>query len=235
MGEKYIPAFSKLFNERVEAGIWVPVSTPNASPMMVLGKKAADDIRVVVNLKERNHDTHKQVSPVPRVDQMTNQSAQKTYRSKFDVKGAFEQIRVKEEDVPPNTISTIFGTVASRVDIQGDLNSPNTCQRMMSHIYRRQVSDGVVLIYMDDVFVGSDTWEEPKADIESVLETSVKHQVRLSEKKWELLPQNLSTLGRRLDMKCLYLDPVSCRRASAIPDTTEQEASRAILRASGLV
>lgn len=207
VAEKYIPSFSKLFNERVEAGIWVPMPAQNASPMMVLGKKASDDIRVVVNTRERNKNTHKQVSPVPRVDQMTNQFARRPYRTKFDVKGAFEQIRVKEEDVPNNTISTIYGTVASRVAIQGDLNSPNTCQRMMSHIYRKELADGSLLIYMDDLFVGSDSWEQHKADVEEVLKTTVENQLKLSRQKWELLPRNLSMLGRRLDMEGLYLDP----------------------------
>lgn len=57
VGEKHMEKFTEVYNRRVEAGIWERISTSNASPVMVIGKKDADDIRLVANLKERNSNT----------------------------------------------------------------------------------------------------------------------------------------------------------------------------------
>lgn len=221
--DKYMGQFTEIYKQRVEAGIWVPVSTANASPMMVLGKNDGQGVRIVVNLKERNSNTEKVVSPLPRMDQIINALANKRYRSSFEVAGAFEQCRVAEEDVSKNTISTVLGTVASRVAIQGDLNSPNSCQRMMNEVYAEQIGNSL-MVYIDDCFVGSDTWEDHKRDTETFLATSLKRGVKLAKHKWQFLPKEMHALGRRIDFKGISLDPAHIQALTAFPAPRDKKA-----------
>lgn len=206
VAEKHLPKFTEVFKQRVDAGIWVPVRTSNASPVMVIGKKEADDIRIVVNLKERNANTDKHVSPLPRMDQIINLLASRQLRSSFDVSGAFEQCRVADEDVDKNTLSTIFGTVAGKVAIQGHFNSPNTCQRMMTSIYSGQIGRSL-LVYVDDCFQISDSWDAHKSDTEEFLRATAANHISLAKHKWQLIPKEMTALGRRIDLEGISLDP----------------------------
>lgn len=206
VAEKHISKFTEEYNKRVKAGFWEPVSTANASPMMIVGKRDSEDIRIVVDTKERNRNTEKHVSLLPRIKSIINMVASRRYHSSFDVSGAFEQVRVADGDETYNALSTIFGTVESSVAIQGDLNSPNSCRRMMNHIYCNQIGRSL-LVYIDDFFIMSDSWDGHKRDTEEILKTTVENPIKLARHKWQLIPKEVSPLGRRIDVEGIKLDP----------------------------
>lgn len=87
-----------------------------------------------------------------------------------------------DADVKKNTLSTIFGTVASKVAIQGDLSSPNTCQRLMNKVHCKQIGRSL-LVYIDDCFIISDTWEDHMRDTEELIATTQENQLKLARHK----------------------------------------------------
>lgn len=56
-------------------------------------------LRVVVNLRERNKNTHKLSSPMPDMDGILRRVTRKPYRSIIDGADAYEQIHVVPEHV----------------------------------------------------------------------------------------------------------------------------------------
>ena len=49
---------------------------------------------------------------------------------------AYEQTRIRPEDVGKTTFSTIFGMFQSQLMQMGDCNAPSTFQRLMTAIFR---------------------------------------------------------------------------------------------------
>ena len=74
---------------------------------MVCILKKNGKLRTVFNLCMQNRNTEKDVSPFPDQDTIRHDVTRATYRSKLDM---YEQIRVRDEDVPKTAFATIFST-----------------------------------------------------------------------------------------------------------------------------
>ena len=92
-------------------------------------------LRTVFDLRQQNDNTEKDVSPFPDQDTIHHDVAHAPFRSKLDMSEAYEQIRVRPDDVPKMAFATIFGTFMSLVMQQGDCNAPSTFQRLMTAVF----------------------------------------------------------------------------------------------------
>ena len=70
-------------------------------------------MRTVFNLRMQNKNTEKDVSPFPDQDTIRHNVAHAACRSKLDMSKVYEQIHVRDEDVPKTAFTTIFGTFMS--------------------------------------------------------------------------------------------------------------------------
>ena len=68
---------------------------------------------IVFDLRQQNDNTWKYVTPFPEQDTIRHDVARAQLRSKLDMTEAYEQMRVKPEDVRKTTFSTIFGMFQS--------------------------------------------------------------------------------------------------------------------------
>ena len=73
------------------------------------------ELRTVVDLRERNKNTHKMTSPLPDIEGMLRRTASKPFRSAMDMKAAYEQIRIAPEHVDRTTVTTPDGNMVSLV------------------------------------------------------------------------------------------------------------------------
>jgi hypothetical protein len=89
----------------------------------------------VVDCRQRNDNTIKDVTPFPDQDQIRMDVAQAKYHSKIDLSNAYKQIRVEPDDVHKTAFATVFGTHKSNVMQQGDCNGPTTFQRLVTMIF----------------------------------------------------------------------------------------------------
>ena len=70
--------------------------------------------------------------PFPDQDAIHYDIAQAKFRCKLNMTEAYEQTRIRPEDVGKMTFSTIFGTFQSQVMQMGDCNAPSTFQWLMT-------------------------------------------------------------------------------------------------------
>ena len=82
-------------------------------------------LRTVFDLRQQNDNTEKDVSPFMDQDTIRHDVARALFRSKLDMSEAYEQIRVRPDNVPKTVFATIFGTFVSLVMQQGDCNAPS--------------------------------------------------------------------------------------------------------------
>ncbi len=72
----------------------------------------------------------------------------------------YNNIRIKEGDKWKAAFRTNWGLFEPLVMFFGLTNSPATFQTMMNDIFADLIGEGVVCVYMDDILVFAETWEE---------------------------------------------------------------------------
>ena len=104
------PQLMEKLRQYTDAGWWVS----KAAPLLCIPKKSGK-LRTVVDCRQRNDNTVKDVTPFPDQDQIRMDVARAKYRSKIDLSNAYEQIRVEPDDVRKTAFATVFGTHESNV------------------------------------------------------------------------------------------------------------------------
>jgi hypothetical protein len=124
--------------------------------------------------------------------------ARAKYRSKIDLSDAYEQVRIRPEDVPKTAFATIYGTFVSHTMQIGDCNAPATFQRLMTTIFRPFIGRSMH-VYLDDLFIFSNSIEEHETHLREVFETLRKNKLYLKWKKCELYAESVDCLGHIID------------------------------------
>jgi hypothetical protein len=83
---------------------------------------------MTVNFQQHNDNTVRDITPLLDQDQIWMDVARVKYWSKINFSDAYKQVHVKPEDVLKNAFTTIYGTYASHIMVQGDCNAPTTFQ-----------------------------------------------------------------------------------------------------------
>ena len=152
--------------------------------MLCLNKKDGN-LRTVVDARQRNDNTIKDVTPLPDQDIIREDVARAKIRSKVDLSDAYEQVRVREEDVWKTAFATIAGTYISNIMQQGYCNAPVTFQQLMTSIFR-DVIGKFMHVYLDNIFIYSNTPEEHEAHLHIIFKHLRKNQLYLKWSKCEL-------------------------------------------------
>lgn len=187
-----------------DAGWWTPRAVPQAAPLLCIPKKTGK-LRTVVDCRQRNENTVKDVTPLPDQDQIRMDVARAKIRSKIDLSNAYEQVRVEPEDVHKTAFATVFGTYLSEVMQQGDCNAPATFQRLITAIFREAI--GVFLhAYLDDLFIYSETLDEHDQHLEFVFQKLREQHLFLEKEKCDLYSESMDCLGHLIDARGLHAD-----------------------------
>ena len=110
--EAFWPELARKIERYTTAGWWIPAADKQATPMLCIPKKNGT-LRTVFDLRQQNDNTWKDVTLFPEQDAIRHNVAHAKFRSKLDMTEAYEQTRIKPEDVRKTTFSTIFGTSQS--------------------------------------------------------------------------------------------------------------------------
>lgn len=186
------------------AGLWVPCTDREAIPLLCIFKKNGK-LRTPIDARARNANTHLDVTPLPDQDWIRDAVARGKYVSKLDMTDAFEQIRILPEHVKHTTFSTIFGTYRSQVLQQGDLNGPSTMQRLMTWVFRDRIGKSVY-VYIDDIFIVSDTIEQHEDDLAFVLRQLKKESLYIAPHKVQIYAESVECLGHVIDRRGIHAD-----------------------------
>jgi hypothetical protein len=112
---------------------------------------------------------------------------------KFDIRWGYNNIRIKEGDEWKAAFLTPQGFFEPLVMFFGLTNSPATFQAMMNKIFRMEVAQGWLLVYMDDIAIHMKLFNG---------ETEQQHEQRHKQLIHQIL--------EKLEAHDLYLKPEKC-------------------------
>lgn len=183
---------------------WEPCTSDQAAPMLCVPKKD-NTLRCTIDCRKRNENTVKDVTPFPDQDTIRYDVARAKYRSKIDLSNAYEQVRNVTEDVWKTAFATVFGTFVSNVMQQGDCNTPSTFQRLMTVIFQECLGR-FVHVYLDDIFVFSDTIDDHEQHLKIVFDKLKANQLYLKASKVQLYAEKVDCLGHIIDNAGVHAD-----------------------------
>ena len=104
-----------------------------------------------------NAITVKNKYPLPLISKLINKLQGARYFTKLDVCWGFNNVRMKEGDEWKAAFRTNQGLYEPLVMFFGLTNSPATFQTMMDGIFEDLISEGVVVVYLDDILIFTKT------------------------------------------------------------------------------
>ncbi|KAJ3514734.1 hypothetical protein NLJ89_g2201 [Agrocybe chaxingu] len=220
----------------LKSGRWRITSAGNTVPMLLIPKPRKDgqppEVRTVIDLRERNKNTHKLTSPLPDMEGMLRRAAGKRFRSALDLKSAYEQIRIVPEHVDRTTVTTPDGNMVSLVIQIGDCNAPATYQSLMNHLFSAYIGR-FMDVYLDDIIIYSDTLREHREHVLKVLGILKHEKLYLSRNKCRFLEPELRLLGRVIDDNGIRMDPDKVNSVAAWKTPTNRDLLRGFIGAVG--
>ena len=195
---------SDKIQQYIGAGWWEMKSTPQATPMLCIPKKNGK-LRTIVDCRQWNDNTVKDVTPFPKQDRIRMDVTRAKYYSKFDLSNAYEQVQVELDDVWKMVFATIFGTFISQVMQQGDCNAPVMFQRLMTVTFCDQLGR-FIHTYLNNMFAYSNTIEEHEEHLDVVFELLRKFRFYLEINKCNLYAERMDCLRHIIDNDGVHAD-----------------------------
>ncbi|MBW0509189.1 hypothetical protein O181_048904 [Austropuccinia psidii MF-1] len=88
----------------------------------------------------------------------------------------------------------------------GIKNAPSHLQRMMDTIFQEKILEGLMVVYIDDIIIYSETWGDPVQYIDTVISKFTPINLKISLKKWDFGQQELPALGNKVTGLSLAID-----------------------------
>ncbi len=196
--KKYREAFKTLLTQHLEAGRLRESSSPYASPCFLVPKADPTALpRWVNDYRVLNENTIPDVHPLPSIQEILSDCARGKIWGKLDMTNSFFQTRVHPDHVKYTAITTPFGLYEWTVMPQGCRNAPSTHQCRMYQALRPYIGS-ICHVYLDDIIIWSQTIEEHRRNVATILSALRTNQLYCSLKKTDLFCVELNFLGHHI-------------------------------------
>jgi len=215
--QKELDAFLK---ENLESGRIQPSKSLMAAPVFFVKKKDRK-LRLVQDYCALNAMTVKNKYPLPLIPELIAKLRGAKYFTKLDVRWGFNNVWIKEGEEWKAAFQTNRGLYEPLVMFFGLTNSPATFQTMMDDIFEDLISEGVVVVYLNDILIFTETLEEHRKITRRVLELLEKHKLYLRPNKCEFKKTMIEYLGVIISHNSVAMDLVKIAGVPALKDKKE--------------
>lgn len=165
---------------------------------VVLVRKKDGEVRFCVDYRALNKVTHKDVYPLPRIDETLEALGGALWFTTLDLKSGYWQIRMADGDKPKTAFTTKQGLYQFVRMPFGLTNAPSTFQRMMNSVLRG-LTWVTCLVYLDDIVIYTRGGiERHVLELACVLERLSIAGLTLKLKKCRFATQRMEYLGHEL-------------------------------------
>jgi len=197
------------------------VKSGRASPIIFVKKKDGK-LRLCADYRALNEVSKKDRHPLPLISEALDRLGRAKYFTKLDIKDAYHNIRIREEDEWKTTFSTKLGTYEYLVMPFGLCNAPVAFQRWIHEVLMEHI-DMCCIVYLDDVLIYSNTLQQQRKDVSNILEAIRKSRMKVKPSKCEFHQNETEYLGFLIGQEGVKTDLV---KTQAIWDWTTPRQSR---------
>jgi hypothetical protein len=171
-------------------------------------KKKDSALCLVQDYRTLNAMTVKNKYPLPLIPELIAKLRGAKYFTKLDVCWGFNNVRIKEGDKWKAAFRTNRGLFEPLVMFFGLTNSLVTFQTMMDKIFEELISEGIVVVYLDDILIFTETLEEHREITRRVMEVLQKHKLYLCLDKCKFEKTTVEYLGVIISHNSIAMDLV---------------------------
>lgn len=183
----------KNVNDLLEDGIIEPTQSEWAAPV-VLAPKADGSLRFCIDYRRLNAVTVKDSYPWPRMDDCLDSLGTAQFFSTLDCNSGYWQVKIAERDRHKTAFTSHDGTYQWKRMPFGLCNAPATFQRALDILLANYLWKSC-LVYLDDVIVFSNTFEEHVENLREVLIALQTAGLSLKLKKCTFFSKTVDYLG----------------------------------------
>ena len=130
-----------------------------ASPFFFI-KKMDGSLRPIQDYRKLNEGTIKDKYPLPLINELVNKVKKAKRITKLNLRWRYYNVRIREGDEHKAAFHTNMGLFEPMVMFFGLCNAPATFQAFINGIFIELLAKGIIVVYLDDVIIFSDSNEE---------------------------------------------------------------------------
>jgi len=213
-------------------GVIKPSKSPYTSNVVLIRKKSGK-LRLCVDYRQLNKITIKDSFALPRIEEIFDCLDGAKYFSTMDMKSGYHQIEV-EESHKERTAFTVgsLGFYEYNKMPFGLCNSPATYQRIMQDILG-DLNMKICLIYLDDLIIFSDTFEQHLERLDIILKTLQQANLKLAPEKCFFFKSEVKFLGHVVSEEGIQTDPDKIQKVMNWPTPSNSDELRSFLAFAG--
>ncbi|MBW0576835.1 hypothetical protein O181_116550 [Austropuccinia psidii MF-1] len=162
--------------------------------------------RLCGEFRALNNYTKADRYPIPRIPHALDKLAKAKYITKMDCMKGFHQNGVKPNSMKLLRMICHMGIYEYTRMLFGIKNAPAHFQRIMDTIFQEEILEGWMVVYIDDIIIYSETWEDHVQYIDRVLSKFTPINLNLSLKKCNFGQQELLSLGHKVSGLSLEIE-----------------------------
>ena len=200
-----------------------PSSSPYAAPV-VLVRKPSGELRMCIDYRQLNAKTKKDSYPLPRIENALESLKGAKYFSSLDLAHGYHQVPMAEKDIEKTAFRVGTGGLFEFVKMPFSVcNGPATFMRMMDRIFG-DVNFQCVLIYLDDILVPANSFEQMLERLDMVFSRLGNFHLKVKPEKCHFFKEQLHFLGHVVSEEGVSTDPEKTRAICEwAPVTSETE------------
>ena len=200
-------------NQEVRNLLTLDVIQPSYSPWaceIVMVKKKTGELRFCCDFRPLNDVTLTDAFPLPRIDESLSRISKAKLFTSIDSAWAFWQIPLKKCDRRKTAFACELGLFEWRRMPFGLCNESATFQRSIARAFQKLIQQrhgSVVMAYIDDIVIATETIEDHIARIKEVFECLREAGFKMRAEKCDFMRTETMYLGRVVSAEGIKPDP----------------------------
>jgi len=199
---------------------------------VILAPKKDGTYRFCVDYRPLNKITKKDVYPLPKIDEVFDQLGGAAYFSALDLTSGYWQIPMHPDDKEKTAFRTRDGLFEWNVMPFGLSNAPGSFQRDMEYVLS-SVLWKCALVYIDDIIIYSESWEQHLSDLKEVLMALDAVNMFCKLRKCNFGMKELPFLGHVISKEGVKPDPKKIEAVMGIEAPTDTTGIKMFLGLTG--